>query len=237
MKICVIADNAFLYKEFIKIIELYNNYKFDFFCSDDKNIMKYGKECTTIVLSEMKEDFFCQYDLFISLHSKQIFPTQLVMNHRCINVHPGLNPYNRGWYPQVFSIINKKPVGVTIHEMDTEVDHGPIIVQEEVPIYEYDTSYDVYQRIQKLEVNLLRENLEVILSGNYKTCLPQKEGNINRKKNFEELCCLDLNKKGTFQEFLDILRATTFVPYDNAYFYDDKGEKVYISLELHKQRI
>nr|WED69134.1 formyltransferase family protein [Pectobacterium colocasium] len=74
------------------------------------------------------------YDLVFSLHCKQIFPNRLVENVCCINFHPGLNPYNRGWYPQAFSIVNGLPVGSTIHLMDTEVDHGEIIDQKEVEI-------------------------------------------------------------------------------------------------------
>lgn len=63
-------------------------------------------------------------DIVFSLHCKQIFPQSLVEAVTCINVHPGYNPYNRGWYPQVFSIMNGLPAGVTIHKMDDKVDHG-----------------------------------------------------------------------------------------------------------------
>ena len=70
-------------------------------------------------------------------------------------------------FPQVFSILNKKPEGVTIHEMDRELDHGSIIFQEELPIYSYDTSQDVYQRIQDKEIEMLREHLEEIVNKKY----------------------------------------------------------------------
>ncbi len=83
-----------------------------------------------ICLKECDNSFFDKYILFISLHCKQIFPQRLTDNYRCINIHPGYNPYNRGWFPQVFSILNKNTAGVTIHEIDQELDHGPIIYQE-----------------------------------------------------------------------------------------------------------
>src|SRR5690349_163732 len=66
-------------------------------------------------------------DVVISLHSKQIFPPGLVSGARCVNVHPGLNPFNRGWTPHVFSLVNGLPAGATIHEIDAEIDHGAII--------------------------------------------------------------------------------------------------------------
>ena len=164
-----------------------------------------------------------------------MFPNKLVDNHRCINVHPGLNPYNRGWYPQVFSIINKKPIGVTIHEMDRELDHGPIIYQEELEIFSYDTSYDIYQRILSKEIELLDQNLESLIDGKYETIIPKSQGNLNCKSDFDKLCKIDLNEQGSFGYFIDLLRATTFVNYDNAYFCDENGNKIYVSIKLKKE--
>lgn len=51
------------------------------------------------------------YDLVFSLHCKKIFPKVLTDSVRCINIHPGYCPYNRGIYPHVFSIINGRPAG------------------------------------------------------------------------------------------------------------------------------
>lgn len=114
MRICIVTDNEFIFFEFLKIIEEKNQkeWKFDFFYSVDclESEQKFGhlNICHPIRLNEQNEDFFCLYDLFFSMHCKQIFPNELVLNHRCINIHPGYNPYNRGWYPHVFSIINEK---------------------------------------------------------------------------------------------------------------------------------
>lgn len=240
MKICVITDNLFLYNEFKKLIRLYDkNYKFDFFYSEINKIyienQKNNMPFKSINLKNQTEEFFDNYDLFLSLHCKQIFPDELVLNHRCINIHPGLNPYNRGWFPQAFSIINHKPVGVTIHEMDTELDHGNIIFQEEIPIFEYETSYDVYKKIQALEIKMIEEHLEDILNKNYSVYKSLEEGNINLKSDFKELCKIELDKRGTYRELIELLRATTFFPYDNAYFYDKNGEKIYISINLKKE--
>lgn len=240
MNICVITDNRFLYENFLKILsekeEVVEN--FDFFYSKFNHkfseLYKNSSTFLPIRLKDEGEDFFSQYELFISLHCKQLFPSNLVENYRCINIHPGMNPYNRGWFPQVFSILNKMPVGVTIHEMDTALDHGPIIYQEELEILSDDTSFDVYQRILSKEIELLEKNLDVLVSGDYEVMVPQNEGNINYKYDFDELCKINLKETGTFGHFIDILRATTFENYDNAYFYDKNGDKIYISINLKK---
>lgn len=233
---CVITDNQYIYEEFQKLICekcLKCEFEFYFSASNVEFQEKYIgiKNFKPIKLSEMDIDFFNRFDVFFSLHSKQIFPDKLVNEYRCVNIHPGFNPYNRGWYPQVFSILNQKPTGVTIHEMDTKLDHGPIIAQKEVEVYSFDTSYDVYQRILKMEIDMLREYLENLVSGEYKTEAMKCEGNINYKQDFERICKLDLESYGTLKEHIDLLRATTFKGHKNAYFID-KEDRIYVSIVL-----
>jgi methionyl-tRNA formyltransferase len=92
-----------------------------------------------------------KFDIVFSIHCQKIFPTILVEEVKCINLHPGYNPENKGWYPQVFSILNGKKFGATLHEMDSEIDGGPIIAQEQINIEFKDTSYTAYQKVLKLE--------------------------------------------------------------------------------------
>ncbi|MGB0918891.1 MAG: dTDP-4-amino-4,6-dideoxyglucose formyltransferase, partial [Flavobacteriales bacterium] len=158
---------------------------------------------------------------------------ELVQAVRCINVHPGLNPYNRGWFPQVFSILNGLPTGATIHEIDEELDHGNIIAQQEVENNVWDTSIDIYNRVLQQELKLLEAHLPQILEDNYKTFEPNEEGNLNLKKDFNALCELDIEKVQRVGDTIDQLRALTHGEYQNAYFFDPKtGKKVYVSIRL-----
>ena len=156
-------------------------------------------------------------------------------NHLCINVHPGLNPHNRGWFPQVFSILNGLPAGVTIHKMDAELDHGPILWQEEIPLYAHDTSQDIYIRILRKEIEMLEAHLGDLLAGNYTLTPMEGEGNINYKADFDALCPIDLNEPATYGAVIDRLRALTHEPYQNAYFVDADGKKVYVGITLRKE--
>ena len=107
------------------------------------------KEVSRIDVSQVARSVIEKYDLVISIHCKQMFPKHLIESVRCINVHPGFNPYNRGWYPQVFSIIDGSASGVTIHEIDELIDHGKIIVQKKIELTEWDTSGSAYKKIMK----------------------------------------------------------------------------------------
>lgn len=175
------------------------------------------------------------YDLVLSIHCKQIFPPELVGGVRCVNVHPGLNPYNRGWFPQVFSIINGLPSGVTIHEIDNELDHGPIIAQREYRIQSWDTSGSAYAKIMAVEKELVLEHFAAIRDQTYNAVSPQEEGNLNYKKDFDKLKHIDLSQRGTFGEFIDRLRALTHDDFRNAYFIDASGTKVFVRISLEPE--
>ncbi|SDX79026.1 dTDP-4-amino-4,6-dideoxyglucose formyltransferase [Salimicrobium album] len=239
MNILVVTDNKVIFDEFKKMIyrkKTNHNFVFRFSVKNQtfKKEFSKNKEFKEIDIKKEAEWIVNNFDLVISLHSKQIFPEDIVNNVRCINVHPGFNPYNRGWYPQVFSIINDLPVGVTIHEMDSAVDHGPIILQEKVEIDQDETSLDVYEKIVGKEIELLALHFERIIENNYETYSPDSEGNVNWKKDFNKLCEIPLQEKATYEEVIKHLRALTHGNYKNAYFINNNGEKIYISVSLEK---
>jgi methionyl-tRNA formyltransferase len=152
---------------------------------------------------------------------------------KCINIHPGFNPINRGWYPQVFSIINKLPVGATIHEIDEKLDHGNIIAREFVNKESYDTSESLYNKIVDKEIELLELNIENIISGNFKVTVPEEEGNLNLKKDFNKLLELDLEEQISVGDLINRLRALTHGDFNNAYFIDPStGKKIFIRINL-----
>lgn len=235
MNICVLTDNAFLFEGFSRLLPRFPEHRFDFFYSPWNHAFSPGAHFRPLRLKEQTEDFFRGYDLFLSLHSKQLFPAELVENHLCINVHPGLNPHNRGWFPQVFSILNGLPIGVTIHKMDAELDHGPILWQEELTIWAQDTSRDVYDRILAKELEMLEIHLPDLLAGSYTLTPMPCEGNINYKRDFDALCRIDRSAPATYGQVIDRLRALTHAPYENAYFYDTDGKKVYVGITLRKE--
>lgn len=177
-----------------------------------------------------------EYYLVLSLHCKQIFPVELVSAVTCINIHPGLNPHNRGWFPQVFSIINKKPIGATIHLMDGEVDHGCIIDQASVNVRQSDTSLEVYERVFAAEMMLLRKNFRAIINKKFESVAPTFDGNFNSIKDFKSLCHLNLDAIAPLREHINLLRALSHGAFKNAYFYNEDGKKIFVRLSLDEEK-
>ena len=202
-----------------------------------KKIFDLRKLQVLIESSDLYEDLSVligKYDLIISAHCKKLFPKKILESCRIINIHPGLNPYNRGMYPHVFSIINGLPAGATIHEIDEKIDNGDIIVQKEVQMYIYEDSKELHERIMKVEMELFESHFDEIIYGTYTKTKPHIEGNINYKKDFKELCEINLWDVDTFEGHINKLRALTYGDYKNAYFYDEDGNKIYIKVELSK---
>jgi len=194
-----------------------------------------GSKEINVKLPQTIESLVGYYDLILSAHCKQIFPRDLVASVSCINFHPGYNPYNRGWFPQVFSILNGYPVGVTIHCMDEEIDHGHVIAQEIVDISIEDTSLEVYRKIISVEKKLIQKHLLSIIEGTFVAVPPSMEGNYNGIQDYKNLCQLDLNQVATLREHINLLRATSHGSYKNAYFLDEDGSKYFVCISIERE--
>jgi len=239
--ILVISDNLFLCNEFEKIIETIQqpDITWDFSISPFSDYKLFSDSLVRSVsvrnLRNNKDvaEICDTYDIVFSVHCKQIFPEKLVSMVKCINIHPGYNPINRGWYPQVFAIIHDYPIGATIHEIDSELDHGPIIDRALVEKDIWDTSLSLYNKVVNLEIELVKKNIVSILSDSYATIEPETEGKLHLKKDFNELCEITLAETQTVGETINKLRALSHGDYKNAFFIDPTtGKKVFVNIEL-----
>lgn len=238
-RVLVISDNPVLAEFIMSLIHTdglcqYATFEFRYSASNKSPsvMISLGFDSINLKDYDVVDNLICNYDLILSIHCKQIFPLKLVSCIRCINLHPGFNPYNRGWYPQVFSIINKKPIGATLHVMTENIDAGPIIAQQSVHIDSSDTSMTLYEKVRKIEFYLLKKYLKLLIDGNVEFDECQFQGNINSLSDFKNLCKLDVDSVGTLREHIDLLRALTHGEFQNAFFIDDSGVKVYIKLHF-----
>jgi formyltetrahydrofolate-dependent phosphoribosylglycinamide formyltransferase len=90
---------------------------------------------------------------------------------RVINVHPALIPAfsGQGFYGhRVHEAVLEagvKVTGATVHFADTEYDHGPIILQEAVPVRDDDTPESLAARVQAAERRIVPEAIRLIAEG------------------------------------------------------------------------
>ena len=84
--------------------------------------------------------------------------------HRIINVHPSLLPEYGGGMDAVERAIDSgaKVTGATVHLVTNDLDAGPILVQEPVPILEGDTVESLRQRVHEAEHRILPEAIQLM---------------------------------------------------------------------------
>lgn len=150
----------------------------------------------------------------------------------CVNVHPALLPYNRGAYPNVWSIVDRTPAGATVHYIDAGIDTGDIVAQREIRVEPVDTGETLYRRLERTCVELFQEVWPAIRSRRA-TRHPQAagEGTFHQTRDVEAIDRIDLDARVTAGRLIDILRARTFPPHPGAYFVN-QGRRVYLRVEL-----
>jgi phosphoribosylglycinamide formyltransferase-1 len=83
---------------------------------------------------------------------------------RIVNTHPALLPAFRGWHAVRDALdFGVKVTGVTVHLATLEVDDGPILAQEAVPVMPDDTVDTLHDRIKRVEHRLYPEVIEQLV--------------------------------------------------------------------------
>lgn len=109
-----------------------------------------------------------EFDLIALLGFLSLFQLRGKYEGRVINVHPALIPAfsGPGFYgARVHEAVLAKGVkvsGATVHFTDEEYDHGPILMQEAVPVLESDTPDTLAARVRAAERRLVPAAIRAI---------------------------------------------------------------------------
>jgi methionyl-tRNA formyltransferase len=206
---------------------------YEWLCDQD------GVNVSALLTTESQLDLIKQNepDLVVSVGYDHLVPADVlsIPSDGCINLHPSFLPYNRGKSPNVWSIVEETPAGVTLHYMDEEFDMGEIIARREVESDFVDTGKDIHERLESVQFELFTDVWPDIKSGEVET-EPQSSdrGDYHSVEDFKDLCEIHPRKKYEAKELIDVLRALTFPPFDNAYLELD-GERYYIDVNIRHE--
>jgi len=172
-------------------------------------------------------------DLVVSAGFRDIVPPAYLgmPKHGCINLHKSLLPYNRGAHPNVWTIVDDTPAGVSMHYMDTGIDTGPVIAQQRVEVSPTDTGASLYSKLEEAQMTLFEATWPRIRAGQVEATPQQGRGSYHEKRDFDALCRLDEPWTVNADDLIDVLRALTFPPYDNAYMIRE-GRKYYVDVSI-----
>ena len=89
--------------------------------------------------------------------------------NRILNIHPALLPAFPGAHAVGDALEwGAKVTGATVHLVDEEVDHGPILLQRAVPVESGDDEETLHERIKATEHELYPEAIRLFAAGRVK---------------------------------------------------------------------
>lgn len=106
----------------------------------------------------------------VAAYGKILTPEELnAPKYGCINIHPSLLPKYRGPSPIQTAILNGDSAsGITIIKMDKEIDHGPIIYQEQIELSGSDNFDTLSKKMFLCASEVLPKIIEDFVNGKIK---------------------------------------------------------------------
>jgi phosphoribosylglycinamide formyltransferase-1 len=87
---------------------------------------------------------------------------------RILNIHPSLLPAFPGLEAQEQAFAyGVRVAGCTVHFVDEELDHGPIVVQMAIPVLDGDDEHSLAARILEQEHQAYSEAINLVLEGRF----------------------------------------------------------------------
>ncbi len=136
-----------------------------------------------------------------SVHYPRLISAGTLARYRlAVNLHPGLLPFGRGWYPAFWALWEGSPAGASLHHMHAGVDEGPIVDQIEVGYDDADTGGSLHMRVRDAERSLFDRYWPAIASGQQLPSCTQRAGGTYHSR----------------EEFLELKRAAPWQDWDAA---------------------
>ena len=148
------------------------------------NYLIYNEKLKISFLKKNKIEFIISYG-YKYLITKDIID---IFKGKIINLHISFLPFNRGYYPNLWSHLEGSPSGVTIHLINEQIDGGKILLQKKVEI-------DPKKHSFRSSYLILRKEIEILLKSNWKFIkfgeIPGKisinKGSYKNKKDGDEI--------------------------------------------------
>lgn len=141
----------------MKILGLYNNE-----CALELFQWIEEQGNTVILRMDQLDVEWCKeqkFDLAVSYTYRFILSQEMLtaLGDNVVNLHNSYLPWNRGADPNLWSIVEKTPRGVTLHYMDNELDKGFVIAQEIVDDGDNETLSSSYNNLDKAAKKLFKK--------------------------------------------------------------------------------
>ncbi len=150
-----------------------------------------------------------EYNLMIVASYGKIIPQEVISipKYKILNIHPSLLPKYRGASPLQAQILNnEQDVGVSIMQVDIEMDHGPIISQKKIAIKNWPIGFiELQNTLAKEGAKIISEILPDWIKGKIKTQEQNHSEASFTKKVEKKDGLVDIVNGDQFKNYLKIL--------------------------------
>lgn len=178
------------------------------------------------IVDTIKSYFQEGADVFVVASYGKIIPQNIldIPKFQTLNVHPSLLPKLRGASPIKSAILTENETGVTIMRLDAEMDHGPILAQKKVVLWNMD-NLPYENDLQNLLANVGGEMLSEIFPKWIKGEIKEIEQDHNKAT-----LCGKIEKEDGLLDLTDepeknLRKIRAFHMWPGAYFFIKRGDK------------
>jgi phosphoribosylglycinamide formyltransferase-1 len=131
----------------------------------DKYLDKPREEYDQLMI-EVLQKYNCNLIVLVG-YMRLVSPTFIeAFNGNVMNIHPALLPSFKGMHAHKDALeYGVKVTGATVHFIDVHADHGPIIIQKCVPVYDTDTEETLSARVLEWEHKIFPKAIELFCDG------------------------------------------------------------------------
>ena len=147
-----------------------------FLNNDDNSLVKRKDKLDYKNIAESK------YDYLISFGYRYIISKEILnyFKEKAINFHISYLPWNKGADPNLWSILENTPKGVTIHQIEEGLDTGKVVCQKEIFFDSNETFKSTYEKLNNAIVQLFTENWANIKNNKLKKYPQKGKGSYHR---------------------------------------------------------
>lgn len=171
------------------------------------------------------------FDIFIVASYPKILNIEILNMPKfgILNIHPSMLPKYRGPSPIQSALLNgDEKTGVSIIKLDEEMDHGPILIQKEIEIFDEDINEKLERKCGALGAELLIKILPFYIDNSLKLKEQEHEKATFTKKFIKEDGEIDFEKTSAI-ELQNKFRA--LLPHISIFFFlNIKDKKIRIKI-------
>lgn len=199
----------------------------------DNNLERLAAQYNVPVLENLEEIPWC--DIIYSVQHHELLKAGHIAKarHIAVNLHLAPLPEYRGCNQFSFAILDGAgEFGVTLHQIDTRIDHGDILFERRFAIPENCWVSDLYALTLKHAATIFEQSIPDLVNGNF-LAIPQEQLLATRTTSLHyrhEIAAIKKLDLSAGQDYIEkVIRATYMPGFEPPYFTID-GKKAHVRI-------